>query len=706
MSQDSAADRVASLRREIERHNQLYYIEARSEITDQAFDRLMHELQELEKAHPELASPDSPTQRVGGQPLDEFRTVTHARPMMSIDNTYSREELLAWDQRVRKGLQQAGLLGTAPEGGLFDATGLEAIKYIVEPKVDGVSANLRYEAGRLVLGATRGDGKQGDDITANLRTIRGIPLKLQAPPAGPGKSRWREFPGVLEVRGEVYMTNQQFDRINEARAQAGEEAFANPRNSTAGTLKLLDSRIVARRHLRFIAHGLGECPPEFFATRSESFEAIQAWGIPVNPARQVCKGIDEVWHFIRDFENKRATLDYNVDGVVVKVDRLDWSQTLGATSKSPRWCIAYKYAAEQAQTGLLGITWQVGKLGTVTPVAELEPVLLAGTTVKRASLHNIDQIRRLDVRVGDTVTIEKAGEIIPQVVAVASAAARRTAAVEPPAKCPSCGGPVTRAPEEAALRCTNPECPAQIRERLIWFAARGQMDIEGLGEKSVNQLADAGLLQSFGDIYRLKDHRTRLLELERMGAKKVDNLLEGIDASKKRGLARVLAGLGIRHVGGRAAQTLAARFRDIQALQAATPEELQDFQVEGKPSGIGPEIAASVHAFFASAAGRHVVQDLRAAGLDLTAPKAPQRAAGSPASQWSGRTVVITGTLESFERQELKDKLEALGAKVTDSVSKKTNVLIVGAAPGSKLDKAQSLGVEIWDEKRLLNELS
>lgn len=703
---ESVKEKIERLRREIERHNYLYYVEARPEISDQEYDRLMRQLQELEAQHPELITPDSPTQRVGGQPLEGFVTVRHALPMLSIDNTYSREELFAWHQRVLKGL---GLAESEPgdRAGLFAAG--PSIRYVVEPKVDGVAVNLRYENGRLVLAASRGDGRQGDDITANIKTIRAIPLTLrQDSPDLP-------VPEVLEVRGEVYMTRAEFERINRQRQAEGLELFANPRNATAGTLKLLDPRQVAQRRLSFVAHGRGEIRGAVYPRHSDFLAAVRRFGIPTNPLTRICNSIDEVWQVIQDFDQKRAALPYNVDGVVVKVDDVAQQERLGYTAKTPRWCIAFKYAAEQAVTLLRDVVWQVGKGGTLTPVAELEPVFLSGTTVKRASLHNMDQIQRLGLRIGDRVVIEKAGEIIPQVVAVAEHTGKKE--IHAPRSCPSCGGPVSRPEGEVALRCTNPECPAQIRERLIWFAARGQMDIEGLGEKTVNLLADAGLLKSYGDIYRLKNHRRRLLTLpglgtiegERKGSKRVDNLLEGIEASKKRGLARVLAGLGIPHVGSRIAQMLAEHFGSIDALLEADIKEIDlalstgDIEKkkaeQARPDYEPGEIAKSVYQFLHSRSGRHIIEELRAAGVDLTEPR---RAAAPGGSPFAGKTIVITGTLASFPRAQLKEKLEALGAKVTDSVSRNTDILIVGQDPGSKLDKARQLGVETWDEEKLL----
>lgn len=696
MSDD--AKRIQQLRNEIDRHNYLYYVEARPEISDAQFDKLLKELQKLEAAHPDLITPDSPTQRVGGQPIEGFHTVEHARQMFSIDNTYDQAELRAWYNRVLKGLglhEQAAGEDDDDASPLFASSADDdtphALSLTLEPKIDGVAVSLRYEQGKLTLAATRGDGRRGDDITANARTIRAIPLALRQVDSHP-------LPDVLEVRGEIYMPNAEFQRLNALRDEAGQERFANPRNATAGTLKQLDPRAVAERRLRFFAHGRGEIQPENFASHSQLLEALKAWGIPINTYAQATS-FDHVWQFIETFEARRADLGYLTDGVVVKVNQYDQQEELGYTSKSPRWCIAYKYAAEQATTILNKVTWQVGKGGNLTPVAELQPVLLAGTTVKRASLHNIDEINRKGVREGDTVIIEKAGEIIPQVVSVIEEGRPKDSKpITPPAKCPSCGEPPVREEGEVALRCVNPECPAQLRERLIWFAARGQMDIDGLGEKMVHQLADADLLQSFGDIYQLHTKRDAILKLDRMGEKKADNLLAGIEQSKSRGLARVLGGLGIRHVGSRAATVLAQHFGNIDAMRDATTEALAQI------NDIGPITAESVHHFLHSDAGERVIQELKDAAVDLTeTQRSPASASDSP---FAGKTIVLTGSLEHYDRKTLSDKLEALGAKVSSSVSKKTDLVIAGEAAGSKLDKANTLGIDVWDEAKLLETLA
>ncbi len=680
----TAAQReIERLRAELERHNRLYYVEARPVIDDQTYDQLLRRLADLEAQHPEYASADSPTQRVGGAPISAFATVEHAAPMLSIDNTYTQGELEAWHQRVRRGLELE-----AASDGLFGS----AVTLVAEPKIDGVAVSLRYEAGRLVRGVTRGDGKRGDDITANLRTIAAIPLKLADDQLQP--------PALLEVRGEVYMASADFVRLNEQRQEQGLELFANPRNATAGTLKQKDPRQVAQRKLSFFAHGRGVAEGLAVDNHHDYLAALRRLGLPVNPHIQCCTGATEVWDFITRFDQTRHTLPYGTDGVVVKVNDFAQQEQLGMTSKAPRWCIAYKYAAEQAETTVQAIVWQVGKGGAVTPVAEFVPVFVSGSTVQRASLHNIDEIQRKDVRVGDHVLVEKAGEIIPQVAAVL--VEKRPAGTEPtsaPSACPSCQQPVTRMEGEAALRCLNPQCPAQLRERLIWFAGRDQMDIDGLGEKVVHQLADAGLLHSFADIFRLQEHADQILELERFGETKLKNLLQGIEVAKTRGLERLLAALGIRHVGARAAAVLGRHFRSMEALAAASLEELSTFEVAGQKSGIGPEIAGSLHAFLHSAAGAQVLAELRQVGvlMEAVSPAAPPVSA----SPLAGKTVVITGTFTQYERKSLTQTLENLGAKVTSSVSKKTHLLLAGEAAGSKLDKARELGVEVWDEARL-----
>jgi DNA ligase (NAD+) len=657
---------AARLRAEIDRHNRLYYVEAAPEISDREFDRLLKRLEAIEAEHPELATDDSPTRRVGGAPLPHFENVAHAVPMLSIDNTYSYDEVREWDARVRKGLN--------PD---------EPLRYVVELKVDGVAVSLRFEAGRFAQGATRGDGSTGDLITANLRTVRNVPLRLDGAPE------------LLEVRGEVYMTNAELARLNERRAADELPPFANPRNATAGSLKLLDSRLCAQRRLLFVAHGLGETRGLEVASYWEILGRLRAMGVPVSPHNARYETIEEVIAHARAWESRRNELDFQTDGLVVKVDDLGQRARLGARSKSPRWVIAFKYSAEQAVTKIVGITVQVGKTGKLTPVAELVPVELAGTTVRRASLHNADEIGRKSVRIGDTVVIQKAGEIIPQVVRVEVDARDGTETPYTfPAHCPSCGAPAVRPEGEVDARCTNPpgRCPAQLKEWLRWFAHRDAMDVEGLGEKLIEQLVDKGLVKSLADVYRL-DVPT-LAELERMGKKSAENLVAALAASRTRSLDRLLTGLTIRHVGTRVAEILAERFGTLEALRAATLETL------GGVPGLGPVVAASVHAYFQDEENRRLLDDLAAVGVQ-PAPVVATAAAASGPLPLLGKTFVLTGTLARRSRSEAERLIKQHGGKVTGSVSKSTSYVVAGEDPGSKLEKARQLGVAVLDEAGL-----
>ncbi|MEM6333569.1 MAG: NAD-dependent DNA ligase LigA [Planctomycetota bacterium] len=715
-----AAQRVQRLRDELQESNRLYYAGIAPGLSDFDYDKLLAELRELEEQHPELHDPDSPTQRVGSDLNEGFQTVAHDVPMLSIDNTYlfesdddgERNTLARWHERTRRDL------------GLDDG---DDLPLILEPKVDGVALSLRYEGGRLVRAVTRGDGSKGDDITANARTIRAIPLRLETD----------DPPAVVELRGEVVMPGDVFDALNADRAD--DEKYANPRNLTAGTLKQKDPAKVASG-LLFLCHGSGVLEGVDAESESELMAMARRWGVPV-AEHEVVSSLADAQRFIEAVHKRRAELAFEIDGVVVKCDRFADREALGATSKFPKWAVAYKYAAERATTVLREVQWMVGKNGRITPRAVMDPVVVAGTTVRHASLHNAGMLRKLDVRIGDEVVIEKAGEIIPQVVALADGATKRKRSkpIEPPATCPDCGTPLVieydskrlndierwparverekkkaeakgREPEpipqpppigpedESGRYCPNPQCPAQLRERIKWFTGRDQMDIDGLGEKSVDQLMDAGLIGGFADIYRLHEKREALLGLERMAEKKVDNLLAGVEASKSRGLARVLAGLGIRQVGSTGSKLLAGHFGDVAALRAASIEELEAIE------DVGPATAASVKSFFESQAGRAVIDALAAAGVDLTAPKVAsvEPPADSP---FAGKKIVLTGTLEGYTRPQLTEKLEALGAKVSGSVSKKTDLLVAGESAGSKLDKANKLGVEVWDEKRLNAEL-
>lgn len=756
LARQSAEQRITALREKIRAHDRRYYVDAAPTIPDVEYDRLVAQLKELEAAFPALVTPDSPTQRVGGTPIEGFHTVVHARPMFSIDNTYAAEDMRKWAARTYEATDQT-LLSIAAEldavrgsgkaadtrrralRGQYEATFADADRagfplaggYLADPKIDGVAINLRYEHGRLVLAATRGDGQRGDDVTGNIRTIRAIPLTL---------TPHRDFsiPDVLEVRGEVYMPSAEFQRLNESVVASGEEPFANPRNATAGTLKQLDSRIVARRRLSIAAHGRGEISGDPFDTHSRFLAALAAWGIPVNPLTRKCATIDEVWQFIEEFETRRSELPYGVDGVVVRVDRVDLQERLGYTSRFPRWCIAYKYAAEQAVTKLVSVDWQVGKSGKLTPRANMEPVFVAGTTVQHASLHNLGEVRRKDIRIGDTVVIEKAGEIIPQVVRVL--VDQRPPGLQPmqaPTRCPECGGEVEieydqrrlhdieshaarverervraekegRQPQdlappeplseadESGRYCINPECPAQFRERIIHFAGRGQMDIEGMGEKVVHQLADAGLLTSFGDIFTLHTKRDDVLQLERMGKKKADNLFAGIEASKGRGLARVLAGLGIHHIGSTAARIVAEHFGSIDALVAAPLDQIRTLKTAGALAGIGTEIARSLHKFLHSREGQRVIEELRSAGVKLDVDR--RAATDSAGAALAGKTFVVTGTLQKYTREQIESLIVQRGGRAASSVSRATDFVVAGEKAGSKLDKARELGVKVISE--------
>lgn len=663
MAPSNVGREIRELRTAIERHNRLYYIEATPEITDREYDRLMERLIKLEAEHPELADPDSPTQRVGGAPLSEFKTVRHAAPMLSIDNTYNYDDVREWDARVRRGLNPG-----------------EDVAYVVELKIDGVAVSLRYENGRLVLGSTRGDGERGDDITANLRTINDIPLAL----------RDGEAPEVLEVRGEAYMTVPELARLNRIRTDEGLKPFENPRNSTAGSLKLLDPKLCRQRRLRFVAHSLGEFRGFEETSYFDTMERIKALGLPITPMEKF-DSIDRVIEYAQEWETKRNTLEFQTDGLVVKVDDLNQRRRLGSRSKSPRWVIAFKYEAEQAVTRIKAITVQVGKTGKLTPVADLEPVRLAGTTVKRVTLHNADEIARKDIRIGDSVVVQKAGEIIPQVVRVETDA-RTGAEVEFqfPDHCPNCGAPVVRDPGEVDFRCSNKPsaCSDQLKGRLRQYAHRDALDIDGLGIKLIEQLVATGLVANLADLYKLDV--PALEALDRMGKKSAENLLAGIEKSKQRPLDRFLTGLAIRHVGTRTAEVLAARFHTLAGLRAATLEEL-----EATPE-VGAIVGASVHEYFQDPEHQQLLDDLIAGGVDPQpyAPPAP-RSTGLP---FAGKTFVLTGTLPKRTRPEAEAIIKSLGGKVTGSVSKSTTYLLAGADPGSKLAKAQTLGIPILDE--------
>jgi DNA ligase (NAD+) len=659
MSKD-AKKQIEQLRSEIRKHDYLYYVLNQPKISDRQYDKLFARLKELEQANPQFITPDSPTQRVSERPIEGFTTVRHSVPMLSMDNTYNAEELRAFDERVRKQL------------------GSVDYDYVVELKIDGLAISLRYENGRLATAATRGDGEVGDDVTANIRTIKAVPLRLM----GDGK-----IPDVLEVRGEVYMPTTSFVELNRIRAEAGEPAFANPRNAAAGSLKLLDAKITAKRNLSFFAYATGELSEPLADNHFQTLQKFRKLGLPVNPNIRKAKNIDEVIKICLDWAEKQPKLSYQIDGMVIKINRFDQRDTLGATGRAPRWCISYKFPAERAETTVESIDVQVGKSGILTPVANLRPVQLSGTTVKRASLHNFDELKRLNVGVGDTVLIEKAGEIIPQVVEVRTKAAV-SAPFEIPTRCPNCGSAVARDKEGVYIRCLNPNCLGQLRERLKYFAGRGQMDIEHLGDALIEQLIEKGLVKNFADIYKLR--KSQLVELERMADKSAGNVIEAIEKSRTQPLWRLIAALGIRHIGGQSAQILAEHFGSLEALMSADVETLEAIDQ------IGPTMAESVYEYFRNPLNQAVIKELLAAGVR---PKQPKK---KMSDKLAGKTTVVTGTLESFSRQQAEQAIRQAGGKASSSVSKKTDFVLAGKDPGSKLDKARQLGVKVIDEKEFL----
>jgi len=650
------AQRYARLLQEVRRHDHLYYVEARPEISDAAYDRLYRELLDLETSHPKLADENSPTRKVGGAPLDSFRTVAHAVRMQSLNNTYSEEELQEFLDRVEKNLHG------------------QTAEFAVEPKVDGLAVSLRYENGRLTQGLTRGDGERGDDITENLKTIRNLPLSVP------------RLPPRIEFRGEVYLPEPAFAALNQSREKKGEPLFANPRNAAAGTLKLLDSREVAKRPLAVVLYGLGEAPNLTLETQEKLHRQILAWGLPGHEWFRHVRGTEEVLRAIRELNQARTQFSFATDGAVIKVNRFDQQKILGQTDKAPRWAIAYKYPPEQSETRLLDVTFQVGRTGVITPVAELAPVLLSGSTVSRATLHNFEEIARKDIRVGDLVRVEKAGEVIPAVISVnLSQRPAQSKPIRPPRHCPVCQGPLIK--EDVFLRCTSRDCVGQLKRRLQHFAHRGAMDIEGLGEVMAAQLVAAGLLQHLDQIYDLTDEK--LTALERMGEKSAANLLAGIDASRRRPLWRLIFALGIPQVGAVLSETLARHFRSIDRLAEASLAELTQV------NDVGPKVAEEIVAFFHEPSTRRLLTALKKAGLNFTA--LPDELA-ERGGVFSGKKFVITGTL-SAPREDFIRKIQSLGGSVAGSVSPKTDYLLAGEDAGSKLEKARSLKVQILSEK-------
>jgi DNA ligase (NAD+) len=658
--------KIESLREKIRHHEYLYYVVDNPEISDGEFDKLMRQLKDLEAEHPDLVTADSPTQRVGGKPREGFVKVPHSSPMLSLDNTYSEEELRDWERRVH------------------ELSGRKDVDYVCELKLDGMSLALIYEDGKLVRGITRGDGSVGEDVTLNVRTVRSVPLSIPKE-----KLKKAGIPVDFEVRGELLMPTASFKKINEEREQNGLPTFANPRNFTAGTVRQLDSNITAERRLDYFPYILLQDGRTYFDHHSKTLSALEAAGFKVNPNHKLVRSMDEAWVFIQRWEEKRDSLPYEIDGIVIKVDRTSLQDELGFTGKAPRWAIAYKYAARAGITKLEDIRVQVGRTGKLTPVAVLAPVLIGGTTVRNATLHNMDEIERLGVKIGDWVQVERGGDVIPKVAKVIDDKEhpRGHKIFRMPETCPVCGTKVVRTEGEVDYRCVNANCPAKLRETILHFASRGVMNIDGMGDALVTQLTDRGLVKNVADIYKLT--KNDLLSLERMGEKSAQNILDEIENSKKLPLERVIYGLGIRMVGERTAQFLAEHFGSMEGLESAGVEELQDV------NEVGPRIAESIVEFFSIAANRKLVERLREAGLALTGKK-KQRG-----TKLAGKTFVLTGTLAHFTRDEAKKMIEDAGGKVTGSVSKKTDYVVAGADAGSKLDKAKELGVKVIEEREM-----
>jgi DNA ligase (NAD+) len=656
--------KIEALREKIRHHEYRYYVLDDPEITDAEFDKLMNELKKLEAEHPELITSDSPTQRVGGKPREGFVKVKHSSPMLSLDNAYSEEELRDWERRVH------------------ELSGRNDVEYICELKLDGMSLALHYSDGQLVRGITRGDGNVGEDVTSNVRTVRSIPLSIAKE-----KLKKAGIPAEFEVRGEMLMPIAAFRRMNEEREKQGLSQFANPRNATAGTVRQLEPGITAQRRMDFFGYLLLKGGRTYFDRQSRAMDALDAAGLKVNPNRKLAKNLEEVWAFIQGWEGKRDSLAYEIDGIVVKVDRTALQQELGFTGKAPRWAIAYKYAARGAVTQIEDIVPQVGRTGKLTPVAWLKPVPIGGTTVSRATLHNMDEIERLGVKIGDWVEVERGGDVIPKVVKVVEDTEHAPGHTEfhMPEHCPVCGGNVVRTEGEADHRCVNANCPAKLQGTILHFASRHVMDIDGLGEALVNHLTERGLVKNVADLYRLT--KNDLLKLERMGDKSAENVLAEIAASKKLPLERVIYGLGIRFVGERTAQFLAEHFGLLDAVMNAGAEELEEV------NEVGPRIAESIVEFFADEHNRKLVDDLRKAGLTFTGKKKQK------GTKLAGKTFVLTGTLARHTRDEAKKMIEDAGGRVSGSVSKKTDYVVAGSDAGSKLDKARELGVSVIGEQ-------
>jgi len=659
--------RIEELKEQLNRWSHEYYVEDKPTATDAEYDKAYHELVALEVEHPEFVTADSPTQRVGGEVLDQFQKVTHTNPMLSLSNAFSKEDLEEFDARLRKLTNRA-------------------IEYVCELKIDGLSIALTYQNGQLVLGATRGDGTTGEDVTGNVRTIKSVPLSLKEP--------WN-----IEVRGECYMPKKSFVALNESREEEGLEVFANPRNAAAGSLRQLDPKIAAKRNLSVFLYSSPSVEELNVSTQEELLEKMAEIGFVTNPERLKCQTIDEVWNYIETIASKRPDLPYEIDGMVIKVNDFAVQEEIGFTVKAPRWAIAYKFPAEEAQTVVRDIEWTVGRTGVVTPTAVMDPVQLAGTTVRRASLHNIDLIKERDIRLEDTVVIHKAGDIIPEVTRVILEKRPETSKpYEFPTTCPVCHEKLEHLEEEVAIRCLNPKCPAQLTEGLSHFVSRNAMNMSGIGPRVIKQLFEEGLVMDVADLYKLT--LDQLLALDKVQQKSSENILEAIEKSKENSLERLLTGLGIRHVGTKAAKELAQHFKTMTALQEASIEQLLEID------GLGDIIAYSVKTYFEQPSVQELIQELQDSGVNMTYLGVTKDDSAASGHVLSGKTVVLTGTLEQLTRQDAKEKLESLGAKVTGSVSKKTDVVIAGHSAGSKLTKANDLGIEVWSEQQFLDSLA
>lgn len=659
--------RIEELKEQLNRWSHEYYVEDKPTATDAEYDKAYHELVALEVEHPEFVTADSPTQRVGGEVLDQFQKVTHTNPMLSLSNAFSKEDLEEFDARLRKLTNRA-------------------IEYVCELKIDGLSIALTYQDGQLVLGATRGDGTTGEDVTGNVRTIKSVPLSLKEP--------WN-----IEVRGECYMPKKSFVALNQSREEEGLEVFANPRNAAAGSLRQLDPKIAAKRNLSVFLYSSPSVEELNVSTQEELLEKMAEIGFVTNPERLKCQTIDGVWNYIETIASKRPDLPYEIDGMVIKVNDFTAQEEIGFTVKAPRWAIAYKFPAEEAQTVVRDIEWTVGRTGVVTPTAVMDPVQLAGTTVRRASLHNIDLIKERDIRLEDTVVIHKAGDIIPEVTRVILEKRPETSKpYEFPTTCPVCHEKLEHLEEEVAIRCLNPKCPAQLTEGLSHFVSRNAMNMSGIGPRVIKQLFEEGLVMDVADLYKLT--LDQLLALDKVQQKSAENILEAIEKSKENSLERLLTGLGIRHVGTKAAKELAQHFKTMTALQEASIEQLLEID------GLGDIIAYSVKTYFEQPSVQELIQELQDRGVNMTYLGVTKDDSAASGHVLSGKTVVLTGTLEQLTRQDAKEKLESLGAKVTGSVSKKTDVVIAGHSAGSKLTKANDLGIEVWSEQQFLDSLA